>query len=91
MYYRAIPIRYSAVVSYYGSKVTNSEEDKNMNKYGAIWKELSVEVMADTTYAAQGLALPLLQAKAGRRKVKQYDITVALMQLKGVDYIHVAS
>lgn len=62
-----------------------------VNKYGAIWKELGVEVEADTTYAAQGLALPLLQAKAGRRKVKQYEITVALLQLKGVDYVHVAS
>jgi hypothetical protein len=62
-----------------------------MNKYGALWKELSVEVEADTTYAAQGLALPLLQAKAGRRKVKRYEITVALLQLKGVDYVHVAS
>jgi hypothetical protein len=62
-----------------------------MNKYGALWQDLSVEVMAETTYAAQGLALPLLQAKAGRRKVKQYQITVALLQLNGVDYVHVAS
>ena len=62
-----------------------------MNKYGALWKDLSVEVEAESTYAAQGLALPLLQAKAGRRKVKRYDITVALLQLKGVDYVHVAS
>jgi len=62
-----------------------------MNKYGALWQGLSVEVMADTTYQAQGLALPLLQAMAGRRKVKQYQITVALLQLKGVDYVHVAS
>jgi len=62
-----------------------------MDKYGALWQDLSVEVMADTTYQAQGLALPLLQAKAGRRKVKQYQITVALLQLNGVDYVHVAS
>jgi hypothetical protein len=62
-----------------------------MNKYGALWNNLSVEVEAETTYAAQGLALPLLQAKAGRRKVKQYQITVALLQLNGVDYVHVAS
>lgn len=66
-------------------------ESESMNKYGALWKELRVEVEAETTYAAQGLALPLLQAKAGRRKVKQYDITVALLQLNGVDYVHVAS
>lgn len=62
-----------------------------MNKYGAIWRELGVEVMAETTYAAQGLALPLLQDMAGRRKVKRYEITVMLMELKGVEYIHVAS
>jgi ribosomal protein L20A (L18A) len=62
-----------------------------MNKYGAIWRELGVEVMAETTYAAQGLALPLLQDMAGRRKVKRYEITVMLMELNGVEYIHVAS
>jgi ribosomal protein L20A (L18A) len=62
-----------------------------MNKYGAIWKGLGVEVMAETTYAAQGLALPLLQDMAGRRKVKRYEITVMLMELNGVEYIHVAS
>ena len=66
------------------------EKEGNMNKYGALWKDLSVEVEADTTYKAQGLALPLLQAKAGRRKVKQYEITIALLQLDGVDYVHVA-
>jgi hypothetical protein len=62
-----------------------------MNKYGAIWRELGVEVMADSTYAAQGLALPLLQDMAGRRKVKRYEISVLLMQLNGVDYVHTAS
>ena len=62
-----------------------------MNKYGAIWKELEVEVEAETTYKAQLLALPLFQARAGRRKVKGYEITVMLMQLNGVEYIHVAS
>jgi hypothetical protein len=62
-----------------------------MNKYGAIWRELGIEVMADSTYAAQQLAVPLLQLMAGRRKVKSYEITVMLMELKGVEYIHVAS
>jgi hypothetical protein len=62
-----------------------------MNKYGAIWRELSIEVMAETTYAAQGLALPLLQLMAGRRKVKQYEITVMLLELKGVEYVHIAN
>ena len=62
-----------------------------MNKYGVIWRELELEVEADTTYKAQQLALPLFQAKAGRRKVKGYEITVMLMELNGVEYIHVAS
>lgn len=62
-----------------------------MNKYGAIWRELGIEVMADSTYAAQQLAVPLLQLMAGRRKVKSYEITVMLMELKGVEYIHTAS
>ena len=62
-----------------------------MNKYGAIWRELGIEVMAENTYAAQQLAVPLLQLMAGRRKVKSYEITVMLMELKGVEYIHVAS
>ena len=62
-----------------------------MNKYGAIWRELELEIEAETTYQAQQLALPLFQAKAGRRKVKEYEITVMLTQLDGVEYIHVAS
>lgn len=59
-----------------------------MNTYGAIWKGLDVVVKAETTYKAQQLALPLLQAKAGRKKVKSYEISVLLMQLDGVDYVH---
>lgn len=62
-----------------------------MNKYGALWRELEVEVEAESTYKAQQLALPLLQAKAGRRNVKGYEITVMLMELNGVEYVHVAS
>ena len=61
-----------------------------MNKYGAIWRELELEIEAETTYQAQQLALPLFQARAGRRKVKGYEITVMLTQLDGVEYIHVA-
>lgn len=62
-----------------------------MNKYGALWNGKELEIMADTTYQAQQLAVVEFQKIAGRRKVKGYEITVLLMQLNGVDYIHVAS
>lgn len=62
-----------------------------MNKYGAIWNDKSVEVMADTTYQAQQLAVVEFQKVAGRKKVKSYEIQVLLMELNGVEYIHVAS
>jgi hypothetical protein len=67
------------------------QEGKQVNKYGAIWKELEIEIEAESTYKAQQLALPLFQARAGRRKVKSHEITVMLMELDGVEYIHVAS
>ena len=62
-----------------------------MNKYGAMWKDRELEIEAETTYKAQQLALPLFQARAGRRKVKSHEIRVMLMELDGVEYIHVAS
>lgn len=62
-----------------------------MNKYGAIWRGRECEVMADTLYQAQQLAVIRFQEVAGRAKVKGYDITVALLELEGEPYIHVAS
>jgi ribosomal protein L20A (L18A) len=62
-----------------------------MNLYGAIWKELEAEIEADTTYQAQQLAVSKFQALAGRRKVKGYEITIALLKLNGVEYIHTAT
>lgn len=62
-----------------------------MNTYGAIWKDKQVVVQAETTYQAQQLALPLIQAMAGRRKVQRYDISVLIMQSNGVDVVHIAS
>jgi hypothetical protein len=62
-----------------------------MNLYGAIWKELEAEIEADTTYQAQQLAVNKFQALAGRRKVKGYEITVALLKLNGVEYVHTAT
>jgi hypothetical protein len=62
-----------------------------MNKYGAVWQNLELVVDADTTYQAQQLAQAQFQAKAGRRKVKGYEITVALLELDGKEYTHTAS
>lgn len=62
-----------------------------MNKYGALWNGKEVEVEADTTYQAQQLAVEAFSKVSGRRKVKGYEITVALLELDGVPYVHVAS
>lgn len=61
-----------------------------MNTYGALWQELEIEIEADTTYQAQQLAQAKFQARAGRRKVKGYEITVALLRLRGEEYTHTA-
>ena len=62
-----------------------------MNKYGAIWQGKELEIMADTTYQAQRLAVEQFQKIAGRRKVKGWEITLGLLELDGVEYIHVAT
>lgn len=62
-----------------------------MNKYGAIWREKECEIMANTTYEAQKLAVIEFQKVAGRAKVKGHEITVMLMELDGKQYVHVAS
>lgn len=62
-----------------------------MNKYGAIWKDKEAVIEADTTYQAQQLAVEVFSKVSGRRKVKGYEIIVALLELDGVPYVHVAS
>ena len=62
-----------------------------MNKYGAFWNGKEAVIEADTTYQAQQLAVEAFSKVAGRRKVKGYEMTVALMELNGVPYVHVAS
>ena len=62
-----------------------------MNKYGALWNGKEVVVQADPTYQAQQLAEVEFSKVSGRRKVKGSEITVALMELDGVPYVHVAS
>ena len=62
-----------------------------MNKYGAIWRGKECVVMADTTYQAQQLAVMEFSKVAGRAKVKGYEITIGLLELGGVEYVHVAT
>lgn len=61
-----------------------------MNTYGAIWQDKETKVTASTTYEAQQLAQAEFQKVAGRRKVKGYEITVALLELNGQEYTHMA-
>lgn len=62
-----------------------------MNKYGALWAEKELVVMAETTYQAQQLAQVEFQKVAGRRKVKGYQISIHLLELDGKEYVHIAS
>lgn len=62
-----------------------------MNLYGAIWQDKELEIEADTTYQAQLIAVDKFQALAGRRKVKGYQISIALLKLNGAEYIHTAT
>lgn len=62
-----------------------------MNKYGAIWQDKELVIEADTTYQAQQLAVLEFQKVAGRRKVKGYEITIGLLELNGVEYVHIAT
>lgn len=57
-----------------------------MNKYAAYWKGQFIEVEAETTYAAQILAVPVFQ-KQTRKKVKQYDVDIFLTEKNGETYL----
>lgn len=62
-----------------------------MNKYGAIWQGKELEINAGSSYEAQRLAVEQFQKIAGRRKVKGWEITLGLLELDGVEYIHTAT
>lgn len=62
-----------------------------LNGYVCLWNGKRVEVHAQTTYAAQQLALPQFQKMAGRKKVKGYDITVVLAEKGGKPVVHHAT
>lgn len=55
-----------------------------MNLYKAFYKNKSIEVQADTQYAAQLKAAALFKAK------KSWQVNVSLLELNGVPYFHTA-
>lgn len=59
-----------------------------MNGYICFWKNLKVEIEADSSYQAQQKSIPLLQKKAGRKKVKSYDVEVVLAEKNGKQVTH---
>ena len=61
-----------------------------MNTYLAWWQGISIELDAASTYQAQLAAVPIFQAKAGRKKVKGYDITIGLVAVEGRQITHIA-
>ena len=59
-----------------------------MNQYNCYWKDRAVYVSADTTYAAQKLAVEQFKKVAGRRKVVSSDITVFLSKIDDNEIVH---
>lgn len=62
-----------------------------MNGYKCFWNGKELDIYADTTYQAQQLATPEFQKIAGRKKVKEYQVTVMLCELNGEQYTHSTS
>lgn len=59
-----------------------------MNGYKCFWNRRTIEVQADTSYAAQQLAVAEFQKSAGRRKVKGHDVSVVLCEKSGEQVTH---
>ena len=59
-----------------------------MNGYICYWKTKKVEIHADTSYGAQQKAVVEFQKLAGRKKVKEHDITVMLAEKDGQQVTH---
>lgn len=55
-----------------------------MNGYKAFYKGKSIEVLAETSYAAQQLAAKEFKAK------KSYEVTVVLCEINGNQVTHTA-
>ncbi len=59
-----------------------------MNGYKCFWNGKELDIYADSMYDAQVIATDEFQKGAGRKKVKGYDITVMLCEVKGEQYYH---
>ena len=49
-----------------------------MNGYICLWRGKRIEVLAESSYAAQQRAVSVFQPTAGRKKVKGSDVVVCL-------------
>ena len=58
------------------------------NGYKCYWNGMEMDVLANSSYGAQQLATAEFQKVAGRKKVKGYDITVVLCEVKGTQITH---
>ncbi len=58
------------------------------NAYKCYWNGMEMEVYANSSYGAQICATGEFQKVAGRKKVKTYDITVVLCEVKGKQITH---
>ena len=58
------------------------------NSYKCFWNGMEMDVYANSQYGAQQLATAEFQKVAGRKKVKGYDITVVLCEVKGQQITH---
>jgi len=65
-----------------------TSERCQLNEYNCYWKDRVVCVSADTTYAAQQLAVEQFKKVAGRRKVIQSDIAVFLSKKDDKEITH---
>ena len=59
------------------------------NAYKCFWNGMEMDILdANSSYGAQQLATSEFQKVAGRKKVKGYDITVVLCEVKGTQITH---
>ena len=72
-------------VKQFDNHPVTQEIRKQLNGYVCFYKNRRVEVYATTSYNAQIEAARLLGAK------RSYDVSVALAELNGTDYVHTAT
>lgn len=61
-----------------------------MNGYKCFWKHAKepIDVLASTSLEAQTKATELFQAKAKRKKVKSYEVSVYLCEKDSQEVVH---